>query len=185
MIKIDVKASCEKIKQKCEEQRITARQLQEHLGVEVTAPYIWLNGKGLPKLETLINLCDLLKCRVDDLIVTDITDSVSEDETLLNQPYYNKDGRKECWDEMMEVSVMGTALFDLWNAYKYLYRAGDKVDNSREQDIKKARNYINHATNIYTNYGDSFYAESQFAFEDMMSKVTAQLAKENNNGRES
>lgn len=183
MIKLDVKASCERIKQKCDEQHVTAKQLQESLNVEVTAPYIWLNGKGLPRLETLLNLCNLLHCKVEDVIVYEDTESVgNEEQTLMGQSYYNKDGRKECWEEMMEVSAMGTALFDLWNAYKYLYRAGDKADNSKENDTKKARNYVNHAKNIYSNYVSDFCADSAFAYEDMLERVEELLAKENDNG---
>ena len=70
MLRVDVKASCERIKNKCDEAKISARQLQEALSVEVTAPYVWLTGRGLPKLETLMNLCNLLQCSVDELIVT-------------------------------------------------------------------------------------------------------------------
>ena len=70
MLRVDVKASCEKIKTRCEELKLSAKQLQETLSVEVTAPYVWLTGRGLPKLETLMNLCQLLQCSVEELIVT-------------------------------------------------------------------------------------------------------------------
>ena len=70
MLRVDVKSSCEKIKNKCDELKFSAKQLQEALNVEVTAPYVWLTGRGLPKLETLMNLCSLLQCSVEELIVT-------------------------------------------------------------------------------------------------------------------
>ena len=66
----------------------------------------------------------------------------------MGQSYYNKRGRAECWDEMVDINVGGTAIFDLWNAYKYLYRAGDKENNPKDLDLKKAEDYIRHANNI-------------------------------------
>ena len=63
----------------------------------------------------------------------------------VNHPsHYNTPGRKECIVEMEEQYGLGnTAIFCLMNAYKYLYRAGEKADNSQEQDINKARWYFN------------------------------------------
>ena len=58
--------------------------------------------------------------------------------------HYNTPGRKECIVEMEEQYGLGnTAIFCLMNAYKYLYRAGEKADNSQENDIAKARWYFN------------------------------------------
>ena len=159
MIKVDVKASCEKIKEKCDQAQLTPKQLQESLGVTVTAPYVWLNGKGLPKIETLLNLCELLHCTITDLLVvseSDCVDNSNEEPTLLNQYYYNKEGRRECWDEMKDISLTGTIFFDLWNAYKYMYRAGDKTDNSKAQDMKKAQNYIEHAKSLIKEYDETY-----------------------------
>ena len=172
MIKIDVKASCENIKNKVESANITAKQLQEHLGVTITAPYVWLRGDGLPKLETLLNLCELLKCSISELLVIQSDDMAETvDSTLLNQYYYNKEGRKDCWDEMIEINAVATALFDLWNAYKYLYRAGDKADNSKEQDMKKAHNYIAHANRLFNRYQKQFSDETRFMFDTMLDKL--------------
>lgn len=171
MIKVDVKASCEKIKEKCDQAQLTPKQLQESLGVTVTAPYVWLNGKGLPKIETLLNLCELLHCTITDLLVvseSDCVDNGSGEPTLLNQYYYNKDGRPECWDEMLDISVEGTIYFDLWNAYKYFYRCGSKTDNSTEQDLKKAQNYIDHAEMLIEKYKDGFYGGPADDFERML-----------------
>lgn len=63
----------------------------------------------------------------------------------VNHPsHYNTPGRKECIVEMEEqYGLVNTAIFCLMNAYKYLYRAGEKADNSQEQDINKARWYFN------------------------------------------
>lgn len=71
------------------------------------------------------------------------------EEMVIHPNHYNQIGRRECWDEMVDVSPWATAIFDLWNAYKYQYRAGTKSGNSREQDEAKAVNYINHAEMIH------------------------------------
>ena len=62
----------------------------------------------------------------------------------INHPiHYNLPGRKECIVEMEELfGLEATATFCLMNAYKYLYRAGEKEDNSKEQDINKAKWYF-------------------------------------------
>lgn len=168
MIKIDVKASCEKIKDRMEKANITAKQLQEKLDVTVTAPYVWLRGDGLPKLDTLLNLCELLNCTLMELlVVVPSDDSVVVAPTLLNQYYYNKTDRKECWEEMKDISVVGTVIFDLWNAYKYLYRNGDK-ENNEWSDRTKARNYINHAKQLYTDYMHEFSDEFKSIYSNMI-----------------
>ena len=57
--------------------------------------------------------------------------------------HYNQPGKKECIDEMVEkFGLEVVASFCLMNAYKYLYRAGEKVDNPKEQDIAKAKWYF-------------------------------------------
>lgn len=51
--------------------------------------------------------------------------------------HYNLEGKKECIELMREdYGETITAVFCLTNAYKYLYRAGNK--GSREEDIAKA-----------------------------------------------
>lgn len=72
---------------------------------------------------------------------------------LVNHPsHYNKSGRKECIEEMLEkYGKTATASFCLLNAYKYLYRAGDKDNNSEEQDRNKAKWYFNFVkTRLYS-----------------------------------
>lgn len=69
----------------------------------------------------------------------------------VNHPeHYRKEGRKECIVEMQDrFGSYVTLIFDLTNAYKYLYRAGMKENNSVEQDIDKAKWYYNHAMSLY------------------------------------
>lgn len=69
MITIDMKATGELIRRKCEEANLSVKEMCDKLNVSATAPYIWINGKGTPKLETLINLGKVLGCRVDELLV--------------------------------------------------------------------------------------------------------------------
>ena len=51
-------------------------------------------------------------------------------EMVSHPSHYNKAGRKECIVEMEEkYGGEITAIFCLTNAYKYLYRAGEKITN--------------------------------------------------------
>jgi hypothetical protein len=67
---------------------------------------------------------------------------------LINHPsHYNAENRKECIVEMEEYyGAKMVAIFCLMNAYKYLYRAGMKGGNSKQQDVSKARWYYDYAT---------------------------------------
>lgn len=69
---------------------------------------------------------------------------------LVNHPdHYNKEGRKECWDEMINIfGYEAVAIFDILSAYKYYYRAGNKEGNSKEQDLAKSDNHMSHAYRI-------------------------------------
>ena len=62
----------------------------------------------------------------------------------VNHPkHYNQPGKKECIDEMLELFGLQATLDFCWlNCYKYLYRAGQKEGNSAEQDIEKAKWYL-------------------------------------------
>lgn len=69
---------------------------------------------------------------------------------LVNHPsHYNKSGRKECIVEMEErYGAEYTAIFCLMNAYKYLYRAGEKFGNPARQDLNKAKWYFAYAKKL-------------------------------------
>lgn len=69
-----------------------------------------------------------------------------QNKMVIHPAHYNKEGRKECWDEMEEIFGGGiVAIWDCLNAYKYYYRAGNKDGNPEEQDIQKIENYMGHA----------------------------------------
>lgn len=75
-------------------------------------------------------------------------------EMVKHPSHYNKAGRKECIVEMEEkYGAETTAVFCLMSAYKYLYRAGDKIDNPMEQDRNKARFYYDYTNKLLTKYG--------------------------------
>ena len=73
----------------------------------------------------------------------------------VNHPsHYCKAGRKECIVEMEEkYGAEATAIFCLTNAYKYLYRAGNKFGNSANQDVAKAQWYYDYANKLIAKYG--------------------------------
>lgn len=62
----------------------------------------------------------------------------------VNHPsHYNREGRKECIDEFVDIyGVKYTILWCIMTADKYVYRAGAKDGNSEEQDLQKARWYM-------------------------------------------
>ena len=75
-------------------------------------------------------------------------------EMVSHPSHYNKAGRKECIVEMEEkYGAETTAIFCLTNAYKYLYRAGDKEDNPMEQDKNKAKWYYDYTNKLIAKYG--------------------------------
>lgn len=78
--------------------------------------------------------------------------------SVVNHPkHYQKEGRKECIKEMEErFGVYETCIFALLSAYKYIYRAGEKDGSSWQQDIEKAKWYLNYVANN----GDLFNSES-------------------------
>lgn len=61
----------------------------------------------------------------------------------VNHPsHYQKNG-KECIDEIVELfGIVAACQFCIGNAYKYMYRAGNKDGNSYEQDMEKCKWYI-------------------------------------------
>ena len=68
----------------------------------------------------------------------------------VNHPtHYKQEGRRECIEEMR--IVFGDDAVYKWavmTAYKYRYRAGNKADNSAEQDHAKAEWYLSYAESL-------------------------------------
>ena len=78
-------------------------------------------------------------------------------EYINHPPHYLKGDRKECIVEMEEkYGAEMTAIFCLTNAYKYLYRAGEKDGNSAMQDNLKAKWYFDYANKLIKEYGGLF-----------------------------
>lgn len=69
---------------------------------------------------------------------------------FINHPeHYQKQSRKECIDEMIELfGISETALWCNMTAYKYQYRMGSKPNNTTEQDSQKADWYLRKAKEL-------------------------------------
>lgn len=80
----------------------------------------------------------------------------------VNHPsHYCQEGKKECIEQMREdYRDLVTLIFCLTNAYKYLYRAGAKEGNSKEQDIAKAKWYYDYSKKLWFRTPDLVLARS-------------------------
>ena len=98
---------------------------------------------------------------------------VKEDNKMVIHPeHYNKEGRKECWDEMIEIfGEEAVAIFDILSAYKYHYRAGDKEGNPEEQDVAKIKNYMNHSADLIIDNKLSNVASMYIVMEKKLNEV--------------
>jgi hypothetical protein len=76
-----------------------------------------------------------------------VTRLLSLRQTVDHPSHYNKPGRKECIEEMLdEFGPEAVYWFCKLNAYKYEYRAGDK--GSADVDLNKAAWYSKYAHNL-------------------------------------
>ena len=67
-------------------------------------------------------------------------DVLSKEEKVNHPLHYNKPGRKECIEEMIEkYGLIEVIIFCKLNAYQYLYRYEDK---NGVEDVKKAAWYL-------------------------------------------
>ena len=75
----------------------------------------------------------------------------------VNHPaHYQKNG-KECIQVMEEkYGPMAVYNFCICNAFKYEWRAGEKDDNSAEQDLAKAKWYKEYSIRLFNKYPDIF-----------------------------
>lgn len=71
---------------------------------------------------------------------------------FVNHPeHYNRPGRKECIEEMLEIFGPDAVYwFSVLSAYKYEYRAGNKAGQSHERDMSKAEWYKDFAARLVT-----------------------------------
>lgn len=67
----------------------------------------------------------------------------------VNHPAHYNSGKLECIDVMLDVfGAHETIAFCKLNAFKYLFRAGKKFENSERQDLEKAEWYIKKAVEL-------------------------------------
>lgn len=96
---------------------------------------------------------------------------------MVNHPsHYQQEGRKECIVEM-EDKYGGevTAIFCLTNAYKYLYREGEKEYNPKEQDRQKAQWYFDYANKLIYKYGILFINRIRIEDSELYNDVRKEL----------
>lgn len=89
-------------------------------------------------------------CALNDLEPLNSCYLPKENSNQVNHPtHYKQEGRRECIEEMR--IMFGDDAVYKWavmTAYKYRYRAGNKADNSAEQDHAKAEWYLSYAEGL-------------------------------------
>lgn len=87
-------------------------------------------------------------------------------EMVIHPEHYNQEGRKECWEEMLDLfGPEAVCIFDCLNAYKYNYRKGNKENNSLEQDESKIRNYLIHSADIIASTDERNMAKARKCYK--------------------
>lgn len=67
---IDMRKTGQRIKETCDNQGITVRQIQDELNIgSFQSVYSWFHGKTLPSLDNFCALCKLLHVSMDSMIV--------------------------------------------------------------------------------------------------------------------
>lgn len=89
-------------------------------------------------------------CALNDLETLNSCYLPENNNQQVNHPtHYKQEGRRECIEEMR--IMFGDDAVYKWavmTAYKYRYRAGNKADNSAEQDHAKAEWYLSYAESL-------------------------------------
>ena len=98
-------------------------------------------------------------------------------EEMVSHPnHYNKQGRKECIVEIEEkYGADITAVFCLTNCYKYLYRAGEKVGSSEEQDVEKAKFCLNYTNKLLSKYEELSFNGIDIDMSDLYLEIKEKL----------
>lgn len=69
---IDVQGTGRQLKQECDRRHVTAREIQEFLGLAaLQSIYSWFQGRALPSLDNFYALSCYLGMRMEELVVTD------------------------------------------------------------------------------------------------------------------
>ena len=72
---IDVAKTGTNIKRLCVEKGVKVSDLVYGMQISAPAVYKWMNGEGIPSLDNMIRLADLLGVTVDEIVVTIEDDS--------------------------------------------------------------------------------------------------------------
>lgn len=74
--KIDMKASGENIRKRCEQAGLNPKELSRTFDIDISTVYYWFQGKSLPRFDIAYGLAQLCGCYLDDLIVLEETENV-------------------------------------------------------------------------------------------------------------
>lgn len=95
---------------------------------------------------------------------------MNKQEAVNHPAHYNKPGQRECIVAMEEdYGPVVTGIFCLTNAYKYLYRAGDKPGADYREDTEKAKWYVK--------YAEGLNERSRYMMTDLYIDVRKMLEK--------
>ena len=100
------------------------------------------------------------------------------EKNTLHPQHYRKEDRPECWNEMISsYGEFAVFCFDICNAHKYMYRAGEKDGNPKDQDLAKIKNYVRHAEKLLGAVNFHNYAELERA-ERLLKQLKENLERE-------
>ncbi len=93
---INKQATGNKLHRLMESKSITARDIQEYLGLGcVQSVYRWLSGRSMPTIDNLYALSELFQVSIDDMICGDrklkpVISGISDSQYIRILKYYNK-----------------------------------------------------------------------------------------------
>ena len=64
-----MKATGENIKSRCEQAKITPKDIAHTFNLDLSTVYYWYQGKALPRFDIAYNLAEMCGCKIDDLVV--------------------------------------------------------------------------------------------------------------------
>lgn len=121
--------------------------------------FAWDKGEGVYEGDITAENTPLIKIyaimSLDNFFIgtfsKDLFELMNDDYDYINPTHY-KQGGKETWEKMLE--IWGKEAFIKHceiTAFKYIQRLGAKPNNSVEQDLEKARWYLNKAYDLKNN----------------------------------
>lgn len=69
MVRINMRLTGENIRSRLKDKKITRMMIADRLCISRGAVQKWLNGNNMPTVDSLLNLCEVLDCSVEELII--------------------------------------------------------------------------------------------------------------------